>query len=80
MVVASVGLLNLLTAIYVDKLSQMGAKNREVMLSNKMVDLDKLKEKLEEIFIKLDADRSGSLDNLELEKAVRIFDPSRPDI
>jgi len=71
---AGIGVLNLFTAIYVDRLQQLTQEDENVRAEQKLARRLELELELSDMFAIMDADDSGTLDEGELKTALDLFD------
>lgn len=71
---AGIGVLNLFTAIYVDRLQQLTKKQEQDAATEKVKRRNELEMELSEMFEIIDQDSSGTLDQDELKNALHLID------
>ena len=71
---AGIGVLNLFTAIYVDRLQQLTQDDENLKAEKKLLRRMELEQELADIFQIMDSDDSGTLDETELKNALVLLD------
>ena len=71
---AGIGVLNLFTAIYVDRLQQLTQEDESMRAEQKLSRRRDLEQELSDVFASFDLDDSGTLDEDELKNALDVFE------